>query len=112
MLKALCSCVLLLLAACATPTELRERPADLQLQSPKAPRDFVACVSMEWERKFVPVSTGLLPDGYTVTIVHSLAGADAVAHVTASKGGSNIKYAERLPSLSPEWMKAAVVNCI
>lgn len=100
-----------LLSACATTTELSNKNPEIQFSSNKSARDFAACVSTKWGEKRSSIATNPLPNGYTVSIPAGVAGTDAVATILESELGSSIKYAERLPSLSPSWMAEYLKSC-
>ena len=106
------SFLLVLMVGCATTTtELSEGTPDFEFFSGKSTRNFAACVSSQWGKEYAYVTTNLLENGFTVALMHWSAGADAVATITESSDGSRVSYAERIPSLSPSWMKEAVIGC-
>ena len=105
------SFLLVLMVGCATTTELSEGTPDFEFFSGKSIRNFAACVSSQWGKKSAYVTTNLLENGFTVALMHSHAGADAVATITESSDGSRVSYAERKPSLTPSWVKEAVIGC-
>ncbi len=102
----------LIVSGCVvSPTELREREPQMERVVAGAARDVAACISTEWGKQTGTVTTNLLPDGYVVALPHPMAGTDAVASVLDAGDGSRVLYAERMPGLSPAWMKAAVITC-
>ncbi len=105
------SFLLVLMVGCATTTELSEGTPDFEFFSGKSTRNFAACVSSQWGKEYAYVTTNLLENGFTVALMHWSAGADAVATITESSDGSRVSYAERIPSLTPSWVKEAVIGC-
>ncbi len=99
------------LVGCATPGELANKAPQIVFESVRSPKDFSACVSREWSKETAYISTLVMEDGYMVSLLHSHAGADASVTIARRGEGSYIRYAERMPSFSPDWMKQAVVKC-
>lgn len=101
----------LLVSSCATVSGLSNKTPDLVVESAKAPHDVAACIASKWGQHHAGANTNLEKNGYVVSIPNQVAGTDAVATITQSKSGSSIAYAERIPSLSPSWMRRAITDC-
>ncbi len=103
--------VSLFLVSCATSGDLAKKTPVAEFDSARTTKEFSACVSNDWSQKTAYISTLVLADGFQITLLHPTAGADATVLVRESGLGSHIRYSERIESLSPSWMKSAVINC-
>jgi len=101
----------LLLAGCATVSGLSTKEPDLVMTSAKSPHDLAACIAASWGHHHGGANTNLLENGFVVSIPNQVAGTDAEATITSERVGSHVSFSERMPSLSPAWMKASVVQC-
>jgi uncharacterized protein YceK len=103
--------VALLVSSCATVSGLSNKKPDVVVASARTPHDLAACIASQWGQHYAGANTNIQQDGYVVSIPNQMAGTDAVATITRTESGSRIAYTERMPSLSPTWMKAAVTVC-
>lgn len=103
--------IVMLTSSCATVSGLSNKQPDLVVASAKTPHDVAACLASKWGQHHAGANTNLEKDGYVVYIPNQVAGTDAVATITRTESGSRVAYAERMPSLSPSWMHAAVTEC-
>lgn len=101
-----------MVTSCATPGDLAGKSALLDVASQRPVADVVSCLATTWGDHSSQVSVVPVASGSRVLILHSVAGTDALAEVVAgSNGGSQIRYTERAPSLSPAWMRGGIESC-
>ncbi len=100
-----------LAGACATPADLAAKPPVLEYDSPRAPKEIASCIAEKWSTRTAYISALPKGDGYVVILLHQSAGADATAFIEPRGPGSHVRYAERIPELSPAWMSAAATDC-
>lgn len=96
---------------CATPYALTQKQPQIEYTSPKSPKELASIISLEWSKHTSSVNTIISGDGYIISILHPYAGADATVSILPSGRGSSVRYSERIPSLSPNWMQQAILLC-
>ena len=96
---------------CATPYDLSQKTPLLEFNSLKNSKEMASCISQEWSKHLSPISTLVNGDGFTVSLLHSVAGTDATVVILPSEKGCHVRYVERIHALSPSWMKEAVEQC-
>lgn len=90
--------VLVGLAGCTTPAELRQTPPSAKLSSVKAPKAIALCIAEGWETapggpSRFPATVRELQAGYTVMMwSQGLTGEMMVADVVPTPSGSTISF--------------------
>jgi|GEM_PF-5289670 len=96
------------LVGCATPASLAQKPPLVEYKTSKSAKAVAARISKLWSEHSGNISTLLTEDGYVISLTNYVAGVDATVVISEKNGETTVKYSERIPSLSPAWMKDAV----
>lgn len=105
--------VVVVLSGCESAKGLEGAP-QAEFHSSKSVNEMASCVSSSWSSHPGLLTPIVQPrdEGVSVILPHPHAGVDAVALIQPGASGTRISYSERMPSLSPAWMKDGVSKCL
>ncbi len=96
---------------CSTPGDLSKRKAQIEFDTEKDINLVVSCVSKSWAEYTSYISSLTIENGSMLSIMHHHAGVDATAVITVVNKKTHVHYVERIPSLTPSWMRESVKSC-